>query len=126
MMMKAFFAAAGIALLSGAAFADTPIGPGVTGAGGTGATAADSKLRAGAGGEAPVLRQDGMPAERADANAKAAGKRSEEAAGRGATNLPPAEASMGRNFLGQEAAGKTVRDKAEGAALPPADASMGK
>jgi hypothetical protein len=67
--MKKACIAAGLALaLNAVAFADTPIGPGVTGSGGTGKDAADTKLHAGAGGEAPLMREDGMPADEADAN----------------------------------------------------------
>jgi hypothetical protein len=70
-MVRKACIAVGFALsMGGIALADTPIGPGVTGAGGTGATTADSNLRAGAGGEAPVVRQDGMPADRADSNVR--------------------------------------------------------
>ena len=54
--------------LCGAALADTPIGPGVTGSGGTGLDAADANVRPGAGGEPRVLRQDGSPADQADKN----------------------------------------------------------
>ena len=67
-MMKQVCMAAALTLaLGGAAFADTPIGPGVTGSGGTGKDTADTKRQAGAGGEAAVKREDGMPADRADA-----------------------------------------------------------
>ena len=71
-MMNKVLAAASLTLVfGGSAFADTPIGPGVTGSGGTGATTADCNVRAGAGGEPRVVRQDGMAAERADANVRA-------------------------------------------------------
>ena len=56
--------------LCGVALADTPIGPGVTGSGGTGANTADSNLRPGAGGEPRVLRQDGTPADQTDRNVR--------------------------------------------------------
>ena len=67
--MKKAWIATGLALLLNApAFADTPIGPGVTGSGGTGKDAADTRLHRGAGGEERLLREDGMPADEADRN----------------------------------------------------------
>jgi hypothetical protein len=73
MMRKTCVAAALTLGLCGMALADTPIGPGATGSGGTGANAADKNLRPGAGGDAPVVRQDGMPADQADVNVRADG-----------------------------------------------------
>ena len=82
-MFKKFCVAAGLLLgLSGIAVADTPIGPGATGAGGTGANAADVKARKDKGGPATQVREDGMPVDRADANVrKDAPKKAGEATG---------------------------------------------
>lgn len=67
-MRKTLLAAGLTFALCGAAFADTPIGPGVTGSGGTGLDKADTNLKPGAGGEPKVLRQDGAPTDQADRN----------------------------------------------------------
>ena len=66
MIRRALIGAALATVVGGAAFADTPIGPGVTGLGGTGANATDFQLLQSAG--AHLLRQDGMPADRASEN----------------------------------------------------------
>ena len=68
MIRVACIGAALATLVAGAAFADTPIGPGVTGFGGTGANETDFSLHAGAGGEGRLLRHDRMPADHADVN----------------------------------------------------------
>src|SRR4051812_39972355 len=145
---RTFIAAALMLALGGAAFADTPVGPGVTGSGGTGRDAADLNTRTGAGGEARQLRPDGMPRDRADANVKSnAGatqgahdaQRDQSSPAVGAATgaaasgtvsapLAPAEASMGKNFPGHRAPGPRVGVPAQGAgsSLPPAEAGMGK
>ena len=70
-MFRKVCAAAGLLLgLSGLALADTPIGPGATGAGGTGANPADAKARQDKGGPATQVREDGMPVDRADGNVR--------------------------------------------------------
>ena len=100
MLRKAFYTAGLTLALATAAMADTPIGPGVSGSGGTGANTADSKVRAGAGGEAPVVRQDGMPADRADSNARTKARApvgaGDNAPATGATGSPPPNASTGK------------------------------
>jgi hypothetical protein len=68
MIGKACIATAVTLMLAGVAFADTPIRPGVTGPGGTGATAADANKGAGAGANGAVLREDGMAVDQADAS----------------------------------------------------------
>ena len=69
MIRKALIGTALAMVVSGAAFADTPIGPGVTGLGGTGLNEADLQLHEGAGPDSHLLlRLDGMPADRADLN----------------------------------------------------------
>jgi hypothetical protein len=52
-------------------WADTPIGPGATGTGGTGPNAADSSVRHREGGEAAPKRRDGMPTDEADSKVRA-------------------------------------------------------
>jgi hypothetical protein len=118
MAKKACLAAGLMLALSGAAFADTPIGPGVTGSGGTGATAADANVRAGAGGEAPVIRQDGMPAERADVKARGAAG----AKGSAQAAQPDAKAAAAVGASGSAGAAGTTG----ATALPPSEASTGK
>jgi hypothetical protein len=61
-------------MMSGFAWADTPIGPGVTGSGGTGMNAADANVRRGGPGAALTIREDGMPVDRADANLRNSAK----------------------------------------------------
>ena len=97
-MMKTAYVAAGFALaLSGVALADTPIGPGVTGSGGTGATAADANLKAGAGGQGTQTREDGMPVDRADAKVRgdARAKESGNPSLRGSPSGNPATGTTG-------------------------------
>lgn len=67
-MRKRHFVAALTFALCGTAFADTPIGPGVTGSGGTGLDSADMNVRPGSGGEPRALRQDGTAVDQADRN----------------------------------------------------------
>ena len=55
-------------MLSGFAWADTPIGPGATGSGGTGMNAADANIRPGGPGASLTIREDGMPTDSADVN----------------------------------------------------------
>jgi hypothetical protein len=100
MIKKACIAAGLMLALGGLAFADTPIGPGVTGKGGTGRDAADMNTRAGAGGEARELRQDGTPTDRADAQVKGSAKtgsdRNAPQYGTGASTGAPATGTAGR------------------------------
>lgn len=70
MFRKTCVMAAMLVGLSGVALADTPIGPGATGAGGTGPNAADTKARSDKGGPATEVREDGMPIDRADVNVR--------------------------------------------------------
>jgi hypothetical protein len=112
-MMRKTLLATGLTIaLCGTAFADTPIGPGVTGSGGTGLDSADTNLKPGAGGEPRVLRQDGTPADQADRNLHfdSSGK----AAARGDLK-PDAAAPVGVGASGTVGgAGKAVRSLPEG------------
>jgi hypothetical protein len=97
-MMKKAYVAAGVALaLSGAVLADTPIGPGVTGSGGTGANAADANVRPGAGGQGMKTREDGMPMDRADVKVRGdvRAKDSSAAAATGSTSGGSATGTTG-------------------------------
>ena len=94
MMNKALVAAGLTLVLAGVAWADTPIGPGVTGSGGTGANAADANIRAGAGGEAKKTREDGMPVDRADAKVRS------EARAKGATGAAASGSASGSGAAG--------------------------
>ena len=87
MFKKACVMAGMLAGLSGLALADTPIGPGATGAGGTGPNAADAKARQDKGGPATRVREDGMPVDKADANVRRdASKKDGADAGTGAAS----------------------------------------
>jgi hypothetical protein len=112
-IMRKTLVAAGLTLaLCGAAFADTPIGPGVTGSGGTGLDSADTTLKPGAGGEARVLRQDGTPADQADRNLRS--ESSGKAASRGELK-PDAAAPVGVGASGTVGgAGKAAGSLPEG------------
>jgi hypothetical protein len=70
MLTKSFLLLACTFALSGSVWADTPIGPGATGIGGTGPNAADAQVRDGEGGMGPK-RQDGMLLDQADAKVRA-------------------------------------------------------
>jgi hypothetical protein len=70
MLRKRFLAVACTLAVSGSVWADTPVGPGATGIGGTGPNAADAKVRDREGGT-PPQRRDGMPVDQADANIRA-------------------------------------------------------
>jgi hypothetical protein len=108
--MRKTLLAAGLAFaLCGTAFADTPIGPGATGSGGTGLDSADTNLKPGAGGEPRVQRQDGAPADQADRNL-----RSGKAAPRGDLK-PDAAAPVGVGASGNVGgAGTAARNLPEG------------
>ena len=111
-MRKTLLAAGLTFALCGTAFADTPIGPGVTGSGGTGLDSADTKLKPGAGGEPRVQRQDGTPVDQADRNLRSdsAGK----AAPRGDLK-PDAAAPVGVGASGNiGGAGTAARNLPEG------------
>ena len=71
MLMKRFLALACTLALTGSAWADTPIGPGVTGTGGTGPNAADSGTRTRDGGGAGPKRQDAAPVDQTDSKVRA-------------------------------------------------------
>ena len=88
MMNKAYVAACLAFAFSGMALADTPIGPGVTGSGGTGANATDAISRPGAGSQTAKTREDGMAVDHADAKvrAEARAKDSKAAASTGSTS----------------------------------------
>ena len=101
MIRHAFIGAALATVLAGAAFADTPIGPGVTGFGGTGANEADFQLRSGAGGEARLVRVDRMPADHADVNMLAsAGALGHYAALRDLSAVGASDSSAGSGEVG--------------------------
>jgi len=111
-MRKTLFAAGLIFALCGAAFADTPIGPGATGSGGTGLDSADANVKPGAGGEPRALRQDGAPADQADRNLRS--DSSGKAAARGDLK-PDAAAPVGVGASGTVGgAGKATRSLPEG------------
>jgi hypothetical protein len=71
MLRNSFLALACTLALNGSVWADTPVGPGATGVGGTGPNAADARVRDREGGGAPPKRQDGMPVDQADMNVRA-------------------------------------------------------
>lgn len=71
MLRKSFLAVTFTFAVSGSAWADTPVGPGATGIGGTGPNAADANVRDREGGGTPPKRRDGMPVDQADANVRA-------------------------------------------------------
>jgi hypothetical protein len=118
MMNKALVAAGLTLALSGVAWADTPIGPGVTGSGGTGANAADANVRAGAAGDAKKTREDGMPVDRADANVRNEARAKGASGGKPIGNESASGASGTRGGLG--AVGNTggVQIKPEAAIDP--------
>ena len=70
MLRKSVLTLACTFALAGSVWADTPIGLGTTGTGGTGANEADGSIRNGEGGAGPK-RQDGMPLDQADKNVRA-------------------------------------------------------
>ena len=71
MLMKRFLALVCTLALTGSAWADTPIGPGATGTGGTGPNAADSGTRTRDGGGAGPKRQDAVPVDESDSKVRA-------------------------------------------------------
>ena len=71
MLRNSFLALACTLAVSGSVWADTPVGPGATGIGGTGSNAADAKVRDREGGGSAPKRQDGTPLDQADANVRA-------------------------------------------------------
>ena len=71
MLRNSFLALACTLALSGSVWADTPVGPGATGIGGTGSNAADARVRDREGGGSAPKRQDGTPLDQADANVRA-------------------------------------------------------
>jgi hypothetical protein len=112
MLNKSLLTLACTFALAGSVWADTPIGPGVTGSGGTGASTADAKVRDREGGGAGPKRQDGAPLDKADSNVRA-----NSSAGASVRDESTGNAGTGST------AGASARGTAEGARINPEEAA---